>query len=626
MNKKRYRFNLRAKLITGFSLLSLSVSGLSTGAFYTYQVERMIEEFRSRALSIVRLASLQQDGDEFVLITSAADELYETYRLRNLAIRYSDPDIIYVYTLRKQEQGIYFIVDAGELGEEDIAPYGALYEEPSPTLVENFDTMETAIADEEVYTDEYGSFLSAYAPIFTGNGQKVGIIAVDILAETIVSRQRQILTQSVLIMAFATLLGVIMGALAGNYFSGPIRKLAEGTETIAKGNFTARVQIASRDEVGELGSAFNDMAAQLQNLVTNLESLVAERTSALEESNLQVQKRAGQLQAISDIIKSIASLQKVEKLLPLIADSISQLLDLYHVGIFLLDERGDYAVLSASNSEGGRRMLQRKHMLRVGQEGIVGYVAAQRKSRVALDVGDDAVYFDNIDLPETRSEAAMPLISGNQILGVLDVQSRKPNAFSSEDIDILETLANQVTLAIDNSRLFQQSQQALADLDAILQRYIRTEWRQFVASTDVKGYRSSDKGAEPISTLGLEPIPTKDDSGTYRVPVTLRGVNIGSLEIKGGEHKQAYSQEEKDIIRAAAERVALALENARLLAESQKRAAKERTIGEISSKIGASVNLRNVLQTAVEELGRALGEHEVVIQISSHETKGGQNG
>jgi putative methionine-R-sulfoxide reductase with GAF domain len=94
----------------------------------------------------------------------------------------------------------------------------------------------------------------------------------------------------------------------------------------------------------------------------------------------------------------------------------------------------DYAVLSAANSEGGQKMLERNHKLRVGQVGIVGYVAGAGKPRIALDTGSDAIYFNNPDLPETRSEMALPLIqTGGQIVGVLDIQSIEPNAFNPED-------------------------------------------------------------------------------------------------------------------------------------------------------------------------------------------------
>ena len=131
---------------------------------------------------------------------------------------------------------------------------------------------------------------------------------------------------------------------------------------------------------------------------------------------------------------------------------ISQYFDFYHVGIFLNDENHESTWLIAANSEGGRRMLKRHHNLKIGQQGIVGYVAAHGESRVARSVGEDAVFFNNPDLPDTKSEAALPLRRGPQIAGVLDVQSTKEDAFTADDLSILAILADQVSLAMENTR------------------------------------------------------------------------------------------------------------------------------------------------------------------------------
>ena len=113
-----------------------------------------------------------------------------------------------------------------------------------------------------------------------------------------------------------------------------------------------------------------------------------------------------------------------------------------------MDTFGEYAILQAANSVGGQRMLERQHKLKVGQVGIVGYVTGQGKPRIALDVGADAVYFDNPDLPDTRSEMAVPLTIGEKVIGALDVQSEKQSAFNDEDIAVLTTMADQVAIAI----------------------------------------------------------------------------------------------------------------------------------------------------------------------------------
>ncbi len=172
----------------------------------------------------------------------------------------------------------------------------------------------------------------------------------------------------------------------------------------------------------------------------------------------------------------------------------------YHVGIFLNDEYGQNTLLIATNSEGGRRMLQRKHSLKIGEQGIVGYVASRGESRVARNVGQDIVFFNNPDLPETKSEAALPLRSGNNITGVLDVQSTKEDAFSQEDLDILAILADQVSLAIENSRLFETTRRSLTEAETLYRQYLHEGWSRLPQEDQFAGYRYTPRGAAPLQS------------------------------------------------------------------------------------------------------------------------------
>jgi putative methionine-R-sulfoxide reductase with GAF domain len=190
----------------------------------------------------------------------------------------------------------------------------------------------------------------------------------------------------------------------------------------------------------------------LQQERVGLDALIAERTKDLERRTLQ-------LQAAADIGSTASRIRNVDLLLRQITRLISLRFGYYHVGIFLLDPRNEFAVLLASNSEGGQKMLARGHKLKVGQTGIVGFVTGHKQPRIALDVGQDAVFFDNPDLPETRSEIALPLLVGGKILGALDVQSKQPSAFSQEDAITLSVLADQIAIALENARLFEESQQ-----------------------------------------------------------------------------------------------------------------------------------------------------------------------
>ncbi|HLO13517.1 MAG TPA: GAF domain-containing protein, partial [Anaerolineales bacterium] len=193
---------------------------------------------------------------------------------------------------------------------------------------------------------------------------------------------------------------------------------------------------------------------ELNQLRVDLEQRVEERTSDLK-------RRASQLEAVSSVARTIASIQDIDSLLPAITQLISQQFGFYHVGIFLLDEPRKYAVLRASNSEGGLRLIKQHHSLPLDLHSTVGYSISQAEPRIIMDVGTDSVYFHNSDLPETRAEMALPLRVAGQVIGSLDVQSRESNAFSQEDIHVLSTLADQVAIAIENSRWFGEAKKAL---------------------------------------------------------------------------------------------------------------------------------------------------------------------
>ena len=441
-----------------------------------------------------------------------------------------------------------------------------------------------------------------------------------IVSETPTSKAFAGIIRTELTIALLFLVSVILasglGWLAARQIVEPIEDLAATAERVTAGDLSQKASIKRLDEIGALGNAFNAMTSQLRDLIDSLEQRVAERTAELETANQQVERRAKQFEAIAQVSRIISSIQDQEELLPHITRMISQYFGFYHVGIFLLDENKQFAVLSAANSEGGERMLARKHRLEVGQTGIVGHVTSTGNPRIALDTGADAVYFDNPDLPETRSEMALPLKAGGQVIGALDVQSTEPNAFSQEDVNILSTMADQASTAIQNARLYEESRDALAQAETVSRQLTGEAWTNVRRFTPLVGYRFDGTKPEPLTqpTNGEQ---AESQSDAYSIPVQLRGESIGRLRIKSAAYGHEWTEDEIAIIRATAERVALAAENARLILESQKHAAKEQVIGEISSKIGAAINLDNILQTTLREMGRILPGAEISIQVEN---------
>lgn len=428
------------------------------------------------------------------------------------------------------------------------------------------------------------------------------------------------------VVLVATLLAVGMTQL----LTIPISRLTKTAEEVSSGNLTVVAPVETADEIGTLAASFNRMTSQLYESLTNLEKRVAERTTDLEIARQQSEKRASQLLATGEISKVINNEQKLEALLPLVTRLVSERFGHYHTGIFLIDETRQYAVLQSANSPGGLNMLKRGHRLRVGESGIVGYVAKFGIPRIALDVGQDAVFFNNPDLPNTRSEMALPLIFRDETIGVLDVQSEKPGAFTDSDTNTLRILADQIAIAIENTRLFEQTQQALGEIQALYRRNLQEGWKSFSREEGLVGYRQGlgggKKVAETVNSMEIQQAVNRGETLIFHadgktnepmmvVPIKLRGQAIGVINITAPSRDRLWTTNEINLSEAVSERLSLALENARLIQESQRQAIIEQTIGEITGKIGASINLENVLQTAVEELGRTIPGSEVVIKI-----------
>lgn len=380
------------------------------------------------------------------------------------------------------------------------------------------------------------------------------------------------------------------------------------------------------DQIKALAEKYEDLNKTLEQRVSERTEelnyrakLQAEQAKELEAANVQIQRRAAQFESLAQVSKAITSIRDLQELLPLITGVISERFGYYHVGIFLLDELNDYAVLSAANSEGGKRMLERNHRLRVGEQGIVGYVTSTGEPRIALDVGADAVFFNNPDLPDTHSEMALPLKSGDRIVGSLDVQSTETGAFAEEDAQTLSLLADQVSLAIENARLFEESRRALAESQMMSRQSTREAWKRLPEQQNLIGYRYNITGASPLR----EPVKfmkpgagdgksKQKETGKVAVPIELRGEAIGTLLVESPSG-ETLNKDQLDLIRAVAERVALSAENARLFEETTLRAERERLVSDITSKIRSHNDPQAMIQTAISELRNALGASRVEI-------------
>jgi GAF domain-containing protein len=365
------------------------------------------------------------------------------------------------------------------------------------------------------------------------------------------------------------------------------------------------------------------LARQLEDNQAELEARVAERTATLAERSMQ-------LEAAAQVAREAAEIQDVEQLLERTVRLVSDRFGFYHTGIFLLDEAGEYAVLQATSSPGGQRMLAREHRLRLGEMSIVGYVASRGEPRIASDVGEDAVYFDNPDMPETRSEMALPLRVRGTVIGVLDVQSVESEAFTQENVGVLQTLADQLAVAVENARLLSESQVALQAARRAYGEVSRESWEELSrARTDLQArydpnaVLSSDGGWREEMKVAVREGKSISDADerpdTVAVPIKVRNQVIGVLDAHKPKDGAPWTVDEIGLLETLTEQLGVALESARLHEDTQRRAVRERLTAEVTTRIRESLDIDTMLRTAIREMGERLNIAEVEVWMSSEE-------
>ena len=404
----------------------------------------------------------------------------------------------------------------------------------------------------------------------------------------------------------------------GSSITAPLEKLTNVAKEVAAGNLDARADVVTGDEIGILGNTLNNMSTTAKELVANLEGLVVERTHVIE-------RRVAQIQAVAEVGKAVAAQRDLEELLNRATHLISNRFGFYHVGIFLLDPRNEYAILRAANSSGGKIMLERQHKLKVGTEGIVGTVAGSDQARIALDVGEDAVYFDNPDLPQTRSEIALPLIAGGEVLGVLDVQSIEANAFTEGDVPSLQILADQLATAVQNARMIRETQEALFAARKATSEISQHGWQLLLQDIDTTGYvglthgevipTTEDMDAGTKQALLIGNYVVSEDQHSIIIPIITRGQTIGMLRLTKTMQAEPWTPEEIADVESLSDQISNALESARLFNDAQRRAAREFTIGSISESLGSALDINDVMETAVRELGNIMSDAEIAVQL-----------
>ncbi|MBN1876231.1 MAG: GAF domain-containing protein [Anaerolineae bacterium] len=425
----------------------------------------------------------------------------------------------------------------------------------------------------------------------------------------------------------------------------PLSSLTETAALIAAGELDREAQVKREDEIGQLAQTFNTMTRQLRDVFGNLEQRVADRTRELS-------RQSSYLLASAQVGRAAASILDVEQLIYQVVELIRERFDLYYVGLFLVDKTDTWAILRAGTGAAGKAMLERGHHIKVG-DGMIGWCIAYAQPRIASQAEADAVRLVNPELPDTRSEAALPLRSRGRVVGALSVQSTQVDAFDADTLNVLETMADQVGVAIDNARLFAEAQIALdAERRAYGQR-TQEAWAELLRTHEDWGYRYEYTVNTPVvdgvaegqvvplhgewspvmqraRETGQQIQYMSEGQLSLALPVRVRGEIIGALNFDKGEMTgtngsesvvQTWTAQEIALLETLTEQLGQTLERAQLYQETQQRAARERLAREITDKMRGTLNWDELMQVAIQEIGGVLNVSRAFVQWTPPETE-----
>jgi len=371
-------------------------------------------------------------------------------------------------------------------------------------------------------------------------------------------------------------------------------------------------QIVLSNGVNSILRRLGDLAHDLEMERNGLEKRIQDRTTDL-------QRRLVQIRTAAAISSSISSVLEIQPLLQQVADLIHDQLNLYYVGVFMLDDLGQFAILKSGTGDAGKNMIAAGHRLPVGGTSMIGQATATRQPRIALDVGSESVRFNNPNLPLTRSELALPIVGRAKVLGAFTIQSSEPEAFDEDDVLILKGIADSLATAIENAALFQQTQENLEEIRSLNRAFLQQEWSEAIGNLGNLAYTYESSLPENTNGIGQQ----------TEIPIMLRGQEIGHLVIE--TETGILSSEENSFVDAVVTQTALALESARLLGETQRRAQQEEKVNQVSASFSRSMNIEDILKSAVRELGQMPSVSEVSIKLvppkeSVLESSKGDNG
>jgi GAF domain-containing protein/DNA-binding response OmpR family regulator len=394
-------------------------------------------------------------------------------------------------------------------------------------------------------------------------------------------------TQGVIAILACLLIGAALSSAIYLFLGRLLQPMQTLSDAVASGSTLSAASTSAdapaTDEIGQLSLAFTALAQQAEDLRAELNT-----QSRRYNRNLDITSRIG---------RETATLRDIDELLNRAINLISVEYGFYHAQVFLIDDVGKNAVLVYSTGEAGEQLLKRRHKIVVGSDSVVGIATATGQAVVVNDTehpGEIPWRFNSL-LPDTHAEMALPLQLGVQTIGALDVQSTRQNAFMEDDLQTFQLLADQIAIAVQNTRLLQQSQERVDQIDSLNRQLTRLAWEESGFQSISPEYRYDLLNVAGIKQTAEKPEGESEALPAMELPIVVRGEVIGTMAAQG----ESFTENEKLLMQAVTERVAIAIESARLFEETQNSLAETSTLYQLSRYLNEADNLEGVIQAIV---------------------------
>jgi len=383
----------------------------------------------------------------------------------------------------------------------------------------------------------------------------------------------------------------------------PLSELSDTTRQIAAGNLSLSIQSSQVDELGDLCMAINAMTIQLRNLVTSLDLKVLERTTDLERQSSLLRKAV-------EITRDASAYREVDEVLQRTVNLLAEKFGFDFVAIYLINERREFAVLSSVAGIGGKDWETEKRKIRVGSYDPVGITAATGEFRIVTDA---SIGYNSAFLAGIHARMVLALKVGQQVVGVLDIQSADPEKVNNEIGDVVQVIADQIAIAYDSAQVFKRMRNALRELEILTGQYTRGTWTAVAQDLSQPGVYKFDGISVHPNEESSDLVSNKVAGNSIHLPLSIRDELIGSLDIQLENSTRDPAFEAS--LREITERLGLLMENSRLVMEARNLAEREKRINQITSQIRGSTNMDAVLRHAVEELAKVFGSSKTYIQL-----------